>query len=227
MPDLSADQRKTLQQLLLEPVTTTKYALDYPPLPDWYETIKQSQNALVVVEYRDEDRQINGDGLCTTNFMHSSSRAPCRVLEYCLLPPESDTTTTESNHAYPRLIGCAYFTEAAEGHKGLVHGGALCALMDDAIGWMGFCSDTKAGPRPWSGFTVQVDTTLKKSVKVGSCLQLEAWVERREGPRKVWVGCRLVDPSSPTETIHCTAKGLFLLSPEYISPVTDDTKARL
>ncbi len=103
----------------------------------------------------------------------------------------------------------------------------MCALMDDCIGWMGFCSDVQAGPRPWSGFTVQIDTSLKKSVKVGQLLQVEAWIERRDGPRKVWVGCRLFDPLSPTETVHCTAKGLFLLSPEYVTPALEDTKARL
>lgn len=234
MPELSADSLKKLEQLLLETITIPS-ALDYPPLPDWFEAIKRSSDDVILVDTgvhdvdRDEDWRLNEGGYSGTDLIHSSSRAPCRVLEYCLLPSVSDSVTTDSNDIHPRLIGCAYFSEAAEGHKGLIHGGAMCALMDDCIGWMGFCSDLKAGPRPWSGFTVQIDTTLKKPVKVGSLLQVEAWIEKREGPRKVWVGCRLVDPSSPTETVHCTARGLFLLSPEFVSPVTENsaTKAKL
>lgn len=39
-------------------------------------------------------------------------------------------------------------------YTGLCHGGSFCALMDDAIGWMGFC--VSGAVKPWSGYTVQV-----------------------------------------------------------------------
>jgi hypothetical protein len=58
---------------------------------------------------------------------------------------------------YPRLVGAAYFSEAAEGHQHLCHGGSMCALCDDALGWMGFCADGSV--RPWAGYTVQVRRT--------------------------------------------------------------------
>lgn len=84
----------------------------------------------------------------------------------------------------------------------------MCALMDDVVGWLGFCADGEL--KPWSGFTVQIDTALKKAVHVGSLLRLEATVTERVGKRKVYIKAKLVDPSSP-DVVYCTCSGLFLV----------------
>ena len=206
-------QTLLLQQLAIGTQSSTPIA--YPTLPLWYEVIKAQANVVVVDdsvrEYRDEMWRLRDGGFSGTDLMHSQSRAACRVLEYLLIPNE----LTNEPESGPRLIGAAYFSEASEGHKGKCHGGSMCALCDDALGWIGFCAEGNV-PKPWSGYTVQVDVSLKKPVIVGSLLRIEAWIERREGPRKIWACCKLVDPE--TEQVHCTAKGLFLLSPEYITP---------
>ena len=75
---------------------------------------------------------------------------------------------------------------------------------------MGFCVSGKV--KCWSGFTAQINTSLKKPVKVGSMLKVEAWVGRQEGPRKFWIMSRLLDVD--TNTVHYEAEGLFLLSKE-------------
>ena len=41
-------------------------------------------------------------------------------------------------------------------------------------------------------------------------------MERREGSRKIWICAKLTDPIDDSE--HCTARGLFLLSPEALVP---------
>lgn len=41
-------------------------------------------------------------------------------------------------------------------------------------------------------------------------------MERREGSRKIWICAKLTDPTDNTE--YCTARGLFLLSPEALVP---------
>ena len=41
----------------------------------------------------------------------------------------------------------------------------MCAVMDDAVGWLGFCESGRCVP--WSGFTVQIDTSLKKAIAIG------------------------------------------------------------
>ena len=64
--------------------------------------------------------------------MHSTS-AGVQILEYHLLGPEKTDQELENNYSYS-LIGAAYFSERAESHKGLCHGGSMCALMDDIVG---------------------------------------------------------------------------------------------
>jgi hypothetical protein len=82
--------------------------------------------------------------------------------------------------------------------------------MDDALGWMGFCSGDDI--KIWSGYTVQVNTALRKSVEIGSILRLDAWIDRIEGERKVWVKSALTDPI--TGEVHCEGDGLFLKNKE-------------
>ncbi len=112
----------------------------------------------------------------------------------------------EKGEDYPSLVGIAVFSPQAESHRGLCHGGTHCALMDDAIGWMGFCVSGQV--QPWSGYTVQVNTALKKGVPVGSVLKLESWVVRKEGSRKYWINARLSNAISGA--VHCEAEGLFI-----------------
>eukprot|EP00590_Aulacoseira_subarctica_P006609 CAMPEP_0172436632 /NCGR_PEP_ID=MMETSP1064-20121228/71829_1 /TAXON_ID=202472 /ORGANISM="Aulacoseira subarctica , Strain CCAP 1002/5" /LENGTH=103 /DNA_ID=CAMNT_0013185049 /DNA_START=1120 /DNA_END=1431 /DNA_ORIENTATION=+ len=93
--------------------------------------------------------------------------------------------------------------------------------MDDIIGWTGFLATGEV--RPWSGYTVQVNTALKKPIKVNSILLIKASIVKREGARKVFVEAELVDPSnidghgtelSPPVVIHATADGLVILNKE-------------
>jgi acyl-coenzyme A thioesterase PaaI-like protein len=191
----------------------------------WFEDVKLSSGAelLKVQEWQDEKwRDSDVSGFKGRDFCHSSTAA-VRIIDYCMLPPSKkrpleSTATTESalreqeleHLEYPRLVGPAHFTPNCESHRGLCHGGSFCALMDDAIGWMGFCVSGTC--QPWSGFTVQVNTSLKKAVPVHAVLKLEAWVHRKEGRRKFWIHARLVDPT--TDCVHCTGEGLFLLSVE-------------
>ena len=59
----------------------------------------------------------------------------------------------------------------------------MCSLMDDVIGWTGFCATGVC--KPWSGFTVQINTALKKPVDVGAWLRLEGEIVKIEGHRLV------------------------------------------
>ena len=104
-----------------------------------------------------------------------------------------------------KLVGAAHFGPGAESHRGLCHGGTMCALMDDVVGWTGFCATGVC--KPWSGFTVQINTALKKPVDVGSWLRLEGEIVKVEG-RKVSVRARLL---SADGAIHCEAEGLVVL----------------
>lgn len=160
---------------------------------------------LKIREWDDEEWRLTEGGFSGRDFCHSK-QASVRIVNYALLPPRSVV-----EDPFPRLVGPTYFSPLSESHRGLCHGGSFCALMDDVIGWLGFC--VSGCVMPWSGYTVQVNTSLKKSVKVGSVLRLESWVSHQEGPRKYWIHARLSDPDS--KDVHCEGNGLFLLNPEH------------
>lgn len=119
---------------------------------------------------------------------------------------------------YAKLVGAVHFSSGAESHKGLCHGGTMCTVMDDVIGWVGFCVSGTC--KPWSGFTVQVNTSLTAPVKVGSWLRVEGEIYAVER-RKVRIRASLKAPADEAlgtvECVHCTAEGLFVIKKEEAS----------
>ena len=178
---------------------------------EWFNALKKIPGAeiLDVKEWKDEEKR-GEDGFMGRDFIHSKS-ASVRIVDYVKIPAKCVDPSGLTEDNFPTLIGPAHFTPRSESHRGLCHGGSFCALMDDAMGWMGFCVSGKV--KPWSGYTVQVNTSLKTPVPVNSVLKMEAWVTRREGARKYWIGARLSDPNDD-ELIYCEGEGLFLMSPE-------------
>lgn len=138
------------------------------------------------------------------DLVHSVS-SPVRILEYRVQYPN------EHEGTQIQLTGIVHFTKFAESHKGFCHGGSMCGIMDDAIGWIGFCVTGEC--KPWSGFTVQVNTSLVKPVVVGQVLKLRCRIVRVER-RKVSSLVELVDPGGGDddgdECVHARAEGLFI-----------------
>lgn len=203
-----------------------------PPLPAWFIALRLQpsfRQTLYVREWREDQkgwRNSSEGGWLGNDYVHSPT-AGVRVLEYQLHGPASggnsgnncsSSSSGDDTFADFTLIGPAFFTENAESHKGLCHGGSMCSLMDDIVGWLGFCSSGEM--RAWEGFTVQIDTSLKRPVKVGSMHRVEATVSKREGARKVYIAARLVDPESAS--VHCECKGLFL-TPSSATATTTTT----
>ena len=145
-------------------------------LPEWLHEMVQSKHwpllSNTVREWNDETwrrepSQQGGGGFSGYDFCHSPDAA-VRILDYCLVPATSRSGSDmgfaaaslqpplapSTRHSFPQLIGAVHFTPRCESHQGLCHGGSFCALMDDAVGWTGFC--VTGCVRPWSGFTVQV-----------------------------------------------------------------------
>jgi len=96
--------------------------------------------------------------------------------------------------------------------------------MDDAIGWAGFCVSGQC--IPWSGYTVQVNTSLIKPVPVGAWLKVKCTIVKVER-RKVFLQASLTDPGPTSEKLepdvsdsteevvevtHARADGLFVLN---------------
>jgi acyl-coenzyme A thioesterase PaaI-like protein len=130
-----------------------------------------------------------------------------RILEYRVQYPR--ITGGEGT----KLTGIVHFTPKAESHMGFCHGGSMCSIMDDAIGWIGFCVTGEC--KPWTGFTVQINTSLMKPVKVGQILLLQIKIDKVER-RKVFASAELIDPEESmddgSECIHAKGDGLVIVN---------------
>ena len=62
---------------------------------------------------------------------------------------------------------------------------------------------------PWSGFTVQVNTSLRKPITVCSILLVKATIVNVER-RKVSIQVELMDPSE--DTVHAEGEGLVVMN---------------
>lgn len=89
-----------------------------------------------------------------------------------------------------RLVGRAWFGPGAEGPPEHAHGGSMAAVLDEAM-----------GAAAWLGghvvVAVQLDTSFRRMLPIGTDALFEAWVERVEG-RKVWTRGRLFDEAGET-----------------------------
>ncbi|HXO18924.1 MAG TPA: PaaI family thioesterase [Thermoanaerobaculia bacterium] len=109
------------------------------------------------------------------------------------------------------LVGRAWFGPGAAGPPGHAHGGSMAAVLDEAMGaaaWM-------AGHVV---VAVQLDTSFRRMLPLGTDTLLEAWVERVEG-RKVWTRGRLLDERGAP---FAEAQALFVtLDPERFGPLLE------
>jgi acyl-coenzyme A thioesterase PaaI-like protein len=143
-----------------------------------------------------------------TDLCHSAL-SPVRVLEYWADFSASDA----ADGVGTTLTGPVHFTTLAESHKGLCHGGSMCCVLDDVIGWCGFLSEGRV--RPWSGVTAQINTSLRKPIQVNTILLVQATIVKRKG-RKIYIDATLVDPSvkdkDGNDTVHAKGDGLVILN---------------
>ena len=93
------------------------------------------------------------------------------------------------------------FDKSKEGGQGIVHGGAIAAVLDEAMG-------TAAGENGTPGYTVTMTYNYKSHIPLNQEVMVRGWVERVEG-RKVFAACeaKLLDG-----TIAVTGSGIFIQS---------------
>lgn len=193
--------------------------------PGWLSDIAASPGVtrLDVKEWDDEEwRKDTGEsGFKGVDFIHSAQSA-VQIMEYLLVDTKHPSCSyqLEARGKLPPplegssiLVGSVYFSPRSESHRGFCHGGSFCAVADDLIGWAGFCISGKC--KPWSGFTAQINTSLKKPVAVGSVMKVEAWISKKDSDRKYWVTARMKDEANGGD-VHFEAEGLFLLSKDAL-----------
>lgn len=178
-------------------------------LPQWAEDHDWGE-PLVVPEWDDVDSFRQKGGWQGRDLVHDR-QSPVRILEYFVQWGNGDGIAGSKGGVGTVLTGIAHFTKRAESHRGFCHGGSMCSLMDDVVGWAGFL--TSGVCRPWSGFTVQINTGLKKPIRVDSFLVLRATITKIER-RKVSIRAELIDPEAEEENngVHAVCEGLVVLN---------------
>lgn len=64
---------------------------------------------------------------------------------------------------------------------------------------------------PWSGFTVQVNTSLRRPISVGTFLLAKATIVNVER-RKVSIKVVLMDPNDDKDIVHAEGEGLVVMN---------------
>jgi acyl-coenzyme A thioesterase PaaI-like protein len=187
---------------------------------------------LVVPEWKEDD-----DGMYRTkhgwhgkDLIHDKNSA-VRILKYYVqygdgkLDDDGDNDDIDNNTtnqgATPRqqlklprggcgtsLTGIVHFTKRAESHMGYCHGGSMTSVLDDVIGWVAFLTTGEC--RPWSGYTVQVNCSLRRPIPVDSVLLVKATITHIER-RKVSVEASIIDPEED-DAVHASGTGLVVLN---------------
>lgn len=98
------------------------------------------------------------------------------------------------------------FSENKEGPSGLVHGGALGAVIDEAITVASFVNDR-------GGMTVNLNIDYKAPVLIGTEVTVNGRIDQIDG-RKTFLSADLLLADG---TIAVTAKGLFITPRSHIS----------
>merc|ERR1711862_509408 len=169
------------------------------------------------------------DGRCLYRKKHGWSgsdlihdkNSPVRVIDYFVMygstnemvENTNNSRTTKLGGVNTQLTGVVHFTTRAESHAGFCHGGSMTSVMDDVIGWSAFL--TTGSCKPWSGYTVQVNTNLKKPIPVDSILLVQGVIRKVDG-RKVTVMATISDPANG-DIIHSSADGLVILNRGVLS----------
>lgn len=105
-----------------------------------------------------------------------------------------------------RLVGRAWFGAGAEGPPGHAHGGAMAAVLDEAMGSCGWLAG-------YPVVAAHIEADFKRMLPLGTDARLEAWVERIEG-RKVFIQGLLADEEGD---LFASSRGVFvILRPERL-----------
>ena len=210
---------------------------DHPCLPGWVRLRRSGDSSwgekLEVLEWQDDGGEYRSkNGWKGSDLVHDS-QSPVRVLEYYVkygpgitqadknINCDENSTNSKKLKSFVRggigttLTGIVHFSKRAESHQGYCHGGSMCSIMDDVIGWVGFLVTGEC--RPWSGFTVQVNSKLQRPIHVDSILLVQAKITNIER-RKVSIEATISDPKHEDDNcVHATASGLVVVNRGVLS----------
>lgn len=198
-----------------------------PALPQWVAQNECAWGEVLRVEEWNEETDSSG-GLSIHSYRQKHGwlgrdlihdvYAPVRVMEYYVNYGTQPLTGLSRGGIGTKLTGIVHFTKRAESHQGYCHGGAMTSILDDVIGWVAFLVTGQC--RPWTGYTVQVNTSLQRPIPVDSILLVQATIVQVLR-RKVSVEATIFRPTEKEicdrdfldpDAIYATAEGLVVIN---------------
>lgn len=215
-----------------------------PLLPEWVDRDQSSWGDILNVDEWKEEVDTKGGGM--SDHLHRQKQgwqgrdllhdvhAPVRITQYFVkYGHDQPLPGLERGGVGTILTGVVHFTRRAESHAGFCHGGSMTSVMDDVIGWNAFLATGVC--RPWTGYTVQVNTSLKRPIPVNTILLVQAKIVKIVR-RKVSIEAIIYDPGAQQHeqghsesveqqqqqvgkfdsilpsSIHATAEGLVVMN---------------
>jgi len=209
-----------------------------PELPEWVAKHEGSWGEVLEVDEWKEEADESGQGTLSEHAYRQKHgwqgrdlvhdvHSPVRIVDYYVRYGTAEPLTGMSRGGVgTRLTGLVHFTKRAESHQGLCHGGSMTSVMDDVIGWVAFLVTGQC--RPWTGYTVQVNTSLKRPISVDSFLLVQASIVQVVR-RKVSVEATIYDPQETSSgdendangatispnALYATAEGLVVMNRDH------------
>lgn len=200
-----------------------------PEFPDWVSKYEESWGEVLKVEEWKEEEESMGEAASDQSYRQKQGwqgrdlihdvHSPVRIVQYYVLYGTQPLTGLARGGMGTLLTGVVHFSKRAESHQGFCHGGSMTSVMDDVIGWVAFMVTGQC--RPWSGYTVQINTSLKRPIPVDTHLVVQATITNVLR-RKISVEAIIFDPSDNeytgvkssilSTTTYATAEGLAVIN---------------
>jgi acyl-coenzyme A thioesterase PaaI-like protein len=190
------------------PVTDENDISQSIPLPSWVERQRPTWGEqLLVPEWQQGFDRIK-NGWQGRDLIHDKD-SPVQVLDY-FVNYGPGLLGLQKGGVGTTLTGVVHFTKRAESHQGYCHGGSMTSLLDDVVGWVAFL--VTGSSRPWSGFTVQINSSLRRPIPVDSVLVVRAHIIKVER-RKVFVNASIFDPAAEDGScVHAEGDGMVIIN---------------
>ena len=176
-------------------------------LPEWIEKKIDTYGERLDLDHLDWNPPYRrNNGWKGSDYIHGPD-SPVKIIDYFVSYGDGYETLARGGEG-TTLTGIVYFSSKAESHKGVCHGGAMAAVLDDVIGWAGFCATGEC--RPWSGYTVQINSSFRKPIPVDNYLLACGTISQITG-RKVSVLATILDPAND-DIVHAEGDGLVIMN---------------
>jgi len=121
------------------------------------------------------------------------------------------------NQSLGEVAADCIIPEQYQGFPGIVHGGVVAAMLDEAAGRSLMISDTAGAQNPRFMFTARLDIRYRNNVPVGKSLRLVGKAGKSKA-RTAQAEAFIFDPSG---TLLAQAEALLMDVPEALLPAYD------